>query len=160
MNRLARCETNRSPLPSHESLPELYKRGVATFKERAEGVVRKVNHAARCLRTAAWEPQSPDSASELLAAGKLVINVAALLNSVPVGKLGFLFLFRLRGKFIKLVILSSEKQVERFLEFSRYVVLDLGVRAPPLARRTLRRFRSVVKAGKMDYGVAPADEIA
>ena len=37
MNRLVSCETNRSPLPAHESLPELYKRGVATFKERAEG---------------------------------------------------------------------------------------------------------------------------
>jgi hypothetical protein len=78
---------------------------------------------------------------EFLATGKLVINVAALLNSAPVGKLKFLFLIRLRGGFIRLVILSSEEQIERFLEFSRYVVLDLGVRAPPLARRTLRRFR-------------------
>jgi hypothetical protein len=52
MNRLVSCETNRSALPAHESLPELYKRGVATFKERAEGVVRKINHSARCLRTA------------------------------------------------------------------------------------------------------------
>jgi hypothetical protein len=69
---------------------------------------------------------------EFLATGKLVINVAALLNSAPVGKLKFLFLIRLRGGFIRLVILSSEEQIERFLEFSRYVVLDLGVRAPPL----------------------------
>jgi hypothetical protein len=77
-----------------------------------------------------------------------------------VGKLKFIFLFRLRGEFIRFVILSSEEQIERFLEFPRYVVFDLGVRASPLARRTLRRFRSLIKAGKVDYGVAPADEIA
>src|SRR5271165_1191398 len=160
MNRLASCETNRSPLPAHESLPELYKRGVATFKERAEGVVRKVNHSARCLHTAGWEPQFPDSSSELLAVGKPIINVAALLNSAPVGKLKFLFLIRLRGEFIRLVILRSYEQIERFLKFPRYVVFDLGVRTSPLARRTLRRFRSIVKAGQMDYGVAPTDETA
>jgi hypothetical protein len=45
-----------SPLSGHESLPELYKCGVATFKERPEGVVRKINHSAWCLCTADWEP--------------------------------------------------------------------------------------------------------
>jgi hypothetical protein len=65
----------------------------------------------------------------------------------------------LYGKFIRLVILSSEEQVERFLELPRYVVFNLGVRASPLARRMLRRFCPVVKAGKVDHGVAPADEI-
>jgi len=109
MDRLASGETNCSSLPAQESLPELYKRGVATFKERAEGVVRKINRSARCLCTAGWEPQFPGSASELHAAGKPVIYVAALLNSAPVGKLKFLFLIRLRGKFIRLVILSSEE---------------------------------------------------
>ena len=63
MDRLASGETNRSPLAGRESLPELGKRCVATFKERAEGVVRKINHSARCLRTAGWKPQFPDSAS-------------------------------------------------------------------------------------------------
>jgi hypothetical protein len=72
--------------------------------------------------------------SSLLAAGKLVINIAALLNSAPVGKLKFLFLIRLRGEFIRLVILSSEEQIEWFLEFPRYVVFDLNVRAVRLAR--------------------------
>jgi hypothetical protein len=61
-----------------------------------------------------------------------------------VGKLKFFFLIRLRGEFIRLVILSSDEQIERFLEFQRYVVFDLGVRAPALTRRTLRRFRSLV----------------
>ena len=75
-------------------------------------------------------------------------------------KLKFLFLIRLRGEFIRIVILRSYEQIERFFKFPRYVVFDLGVRAPPLALRTLRRFRSVVKAGKVDYGVAPADEVA
>ena len=56
MNRLASCETNRSPFPGREPLPELDKRSVATFEKRSEGVVRKVNHSARCLRAAAWEP--------------------------------------------------------------------------------------------------------
>jgi hypothetical protein len=35
---------------------------------------------------------------------------------------------RLLGEFIRLVILSSEEQIERFLEFQRYVVFDLGLR--------------------------------
>src|ERR1700739_396306 len=56
MDCLASGETNCSPLSGHESLPELYKCGVATFKERPEGVVRKINHSAWCLCTAGWEP--------------------------------------------------------------------------------------------------------
>ena len=36
--------------------PQIGQCGVSTFKERAEGVVRKVNHSARCLRTTGWEP--------------------------------------------------------------------------------------------------------
>ena len=124
---MASGETNRSPLPSHESLPELYKRGIATFKERSQGGIRKIGDPARRLCTAGWEPQFPDSASELLAAGKPVINVATLLNSVPVGKLKFLFLFRLRGEFIRLVILGSEEQIERFLEFPRYASYSIWV---------------------------------
>jgi hypothetical protein len=72
--------------------PQIGQCGVATFKERAEGVVRKINHPPQCFRTAGWKPQFPDSASEFLAAGKPIINVAALLNSAPVGKLELFFL--------------------------------------------------------------------
>src|SRR5271156_4442531 len=43
MDRLAAGETNNSPLVTLE-LPELYKRGVATFKERTQGVVRKIDN--------------------------------------------------------------------------------------------------------------------
>ena len=133
MDRLASVRPTALP-PRHESLPQIGQCGVATFKERAEGVVRKVNHSARCLRTAGWEPQFPDSACEVLVVGKRVINVAALLDGVPVGKLQVLFLRPLRGEFIGLAVLSSEKQVKRFPEFPRYVVFDLGVRAARLAR--------------------------
>jgi hypothetical protein len=45
MNRLASCETNCSPLSGRESLPELDKRSVATFKKRAEGEIWQIGHA-------------------------------------------------------------------------------------------------------------------
>src|SRR5208337_3577938 len=109
MNRLASGETNCYPLPGRESLPELFKRSVAAFEQRPKGLVGKIDRAPRSVGTAGRKVQFPDSASELLAASKPVINVATLLNNAPVGKLKFLFLIRLREKFIRLVILSSEE---------------------------------------------------
>jgi hypothetical protein len=86
------------------------------------------------------------------------VIVAAIFDGVPVGKLKFLFLIRLRGEFISLIVFRREKQVDRFAEFPRDVVFDLSVRAAWLVPRPLRRLRPVVKASQVDHRVAPADE--
>jgi hypothetical protein len=52
------------------------------------------------------------------------VIVAAILDGAPVGKLEFLFLIRLRGEFISLIVLPREKQVDRFAQFPRDVVFD------------------------------------
>src|SRR4029077_19620826 len=57
MDRLASGETNHSPPTRHESLPEIYKLNIATFKERTQGVVRKIGDPAWRFGAAGWEPQ-------------------------------------------------------------------------------------------------------
>jgi hypothetical protein len=109
MDRLVGGETNRSPPASHELLPELYKRGVATFKERTQGVVRKIHRSARCLRIAGWAPQFADFGSEDVVVGEGDVNVAALLNSVPMSKLQRLFSVALLETRVKRAAFGGKK---------------------------------------------------
>src|SRR5208282_4396106 len=77
MDRLADGETDRSPPASPESLPELSQRGIATFKERTQGVIRKIAHSAWRSDAAFRKAQFPHAACDFLRAGKRVIDVAA-----------------------------------------------------------------------------------
>ena len=138
--------------------PQIGQCGVATFKERAEGVVRKVNHSARCLRTAVWEHQFVDEACEVLVVRERVVNVIAFFDGAPVRKLQCSFLFALFWAIIELAVLGGEKKEKRVPEFPRHIVFDLCIRAAGFTGWTLRGFRPVVKARKVDYGVTRGDE--
>jgi len=130
--------------------PQIGQCGVATFKERAERVVRKVNHSARCLRTAVWELQFANEACEILVVRERVVNVIAFFDGAPMRKLQCSLLFALFWAIIEPAVLRGEKKEKRLPECPRHIVFDLCIRAAAFTGWTLRGFRPIVKARKVD----------
>jgi hypothetical protein len=87
-----------------------------------------------------------------------VVNVIAFFDNASVRKLQCSFLFALFWAIIELAILGGEKKEEWIPEFPRHIVFDLCIRAAGFTGWTLRGFRSVVKARKVDHGVTRGDE--
>jgi hypothetical protein len=119
--------------------PQIDQRGVATFKQRAEGVVRKVNHSAWCLHTAVWELQFADEACEVLVVRERVVNVVAFFDGAPVRKLQCSFLFALFWAIIEPAVLGGEKKEKRGSEVPaphriRFVYKSGGVHGMDVAR--------------------------